>query len=354
MKVTAYINGASCISPQNTTDDNWFFEDIQLPDGDYYSAKEPSYKDHIAPNLLRRMGRAIKMGVTAANLAIKQAEIEKVEGIITGTGLGCFEDSERFLLAILNNDEQFLTPTSFIQSTHNTVGSQIALIMKCHDYNFTYVHRGFSFESAIQDALMHFAEGKQSLLIGGIEEHTPNFVELNRRGKKFKNFIPEESFWNSTTKGIQMSEGAAFFALSNNKTEKTIACISGIQTIYKPKTSDELIVKLNDFLKQHDLNLNDIDVTLLGFSSDVNFDKTLSGILPSIESQSCAAYFKHLCGEYHTASAFATWLATKLISKQLLPEVLKISSKSPNKINKVLIINQYLGINYSFILLNQC
>ena len=31
----------------------------------------------IAPNLLRRMGRAIKMGVAAGNIAIQQAAAEK-------------------------------------------------------------------------------------------------------------------------------------------------------------------------------------------------------------------------------------------------------------------------------------
>ena len=176
----AYINGTGCISPQNSIDSEWFFDAIEPARGDYFDAIEPSYKEFIAPNLLRRMGRAIKMGVAAGNIAIQQADVKKVDAIITGTGLGCFEDSERFLLALLNNEEQFLTPTSFIQSTHNTVGSQIALLMKCHDYNFTYVHRGFSFESAIQDALMLFEEGKETILVGGIEEHTPNFVILNR------------------------------------------------------------------------------------------------------------------------------------------------------------------------------
>ena len=182
----AYINGVGCISPQNTIDENWFFDPITSAKGDYFDALEPSYKEHIAPNLLRRMGRAIKMGVTSANLAIAQAEAKTVDAIITGTGLGCFEDSERFLLALLDNNEQFLTPTSFIQSTHNTVGSQIALIMKCHDYNFTYVHRGFSFESCVLDALMLFDEGKETILVGGVEEHTPNYVILNRRAHKLQ------------------------------------------------------------------------------------------------------------------------------------------------------------------------
>ena len=349
----AYINGTGCISPQNSIDSEWFFDTINPAKGDYFDALEPSYKEFIAPNLLRRMGRAIKMGVAAGNIAIQQAGIEKVDAIITGTGLGCFEDSERFLLAILNNDEQFLTPTSFIQSTHNTVGSQIALIMKCHDYNFTYVHRGFSFESTIQDALMLLEEGKETILVGGVEEHTPNFVILNRRAHKFQE-LSSTPIWKSTTPGIQMSEGTAFFVLNKTKTDKSLASVDGIQTLYKPKSSEEILNKLNSFLKLHNLTLADIDVTLMGFSDDVNFDAKLKEILPSIEKESVAAYYKHLCGEYHTASAFAMWTATKLIEKQKLPKVLAISDKAPAKIKHVLIINQYLGINYSFTLLSQC
>ncbi|MBC7694581.1 MAG: beta-ketoacyl synthase chain length factor [Burkholderiales bacterium] len=350
----AYINGTGCISPQNTIDSDWFFDSINPAKGDYFDAIEPSYKEFIAPNLLRRMGRAIKMGVAAANIAIQQAETQKVDAIITGTGLGCFEDSERFLLAMLNNDEQFLTPTSFIQSTHNTVGSQIALIMKCHDYNFTYVHRGFSFESTLQDALMLFEEGKETILIGGIEEHTPNFIILNRKALKFQEVLTDRPIWKSSTPGIQMSEGTAFFVLNKTKTSKSLASVDGIQTLYKPKTAADILNKLVAFLKLRDLSLSDIDVTLMGFSSDVNFDSKLQELLPAIEEETVAACYKNVCGEYHTASAFAMWVATKIIEKQKLPKVLMISDKEPDSIKNVLIINQYLGINYSFTLLSQC
>lgn len=352
--VKAYINGTGCISPQESINNQWFFDPVNAPAGDYYSAFEPSYKEFIAPNLLRRMGRAIKMGVAGANLAIKQAGVENVDAIITGTGLGCFEDSERFLLAMLNNEEQFLTPTSFIQSTHNTVGSQIALIMKCHDYNFTYVHRGFSFESTLQDALMLFAEGKETILVGGIEEHTPNFVELNRRANKFKQYDPQVPFWKSEKPGIQISEGAAFFVLNKHQTEKSIASVDGIQTLYKPKGSEEILKKLHAFLALHNLSLAQIDVCLMGFSSDVHFDQYLKEMLPAIEKETVAAHFKHLSGEYHTASAFALWVAAKLIEKQELPDVLAISDRKPSQIRHILIINQYLGINYSFTLVSNC
>ena len=352
--VKAYINGTGCISPQNTIDENWFFDPITLAQGDYFNAIEPSYKEHIAPNLLRRMGRAIKMGVTSANLAIAQAEATSVDAIITGTGLGCFEDSERFLLALLDNNEQYLTPTSFIQSTHNTVGSQIALIMKCHDYNFTYVHRGFSFESCVLDALMLFEEGKETILVGGVEEHTPNYVILNRRANKLQPQNNNHTINKSLTNGVQLSEGSSFFLLTKTKSEKSLAAIDGIKTVFKPKTSEDIYEKLMAFLSSYDLTVLDLDVILMGFCGDYHFDKYLNELMIKLQGETAIASFKNLCGEYYTASAFAMWVSTQLIQKQQLPASIIISGSNPKQIKRVLIINQYNGVNYSFMLMSQC
>ena len=58
--------------------------------------------------------------------------------------------------------KNILTPTSFIQSTHNTVGGQIALGLECKGYNFTYVHASISFESALLDAQLQLAMDEAS------------------------------------------------------------------------------------------------------------------------------------------------------------------------------------------------
>ena len=42
--------------------------------------------------------------------------------------------------ALMDNREQMRNPTAFIQSTFNTVGAQLALLLKIHAYNVTYVH----------------------------------------------------------------------------------------------------------------------------------------------------------------------------------------------------------------------
>jgi len=254
---------------------------------------------------------------------------------------------------MIDNDEQFLTPTSFIQSTHNTVGSQIALILKCHEYNFTYVHRGFSFESALTDALMWFDEGKETILVGGIEEFTPIYVDLYRKAGKLKAPDTSQPFWAQASPGCQMGEGAAFFSLSAKPTPLSKAAIAGLSTVYKPKNATEIMGKLQRFLSHHTVSLADIDLVLMGFSGDATHDQHLSELLPQLDSQALA-YYKHLCGEYHTASAFATWLGVKVIEKQSVPSAIRINNKPVSDVKRVLILNQYLGSNYSFILLEQC
>ena len=93
----AYIRGIGNISPQPTFDNGSFLEDIR----EYHTARllavVPDYKNYIQPNQLRRMSRLLKMGVTAAGMCLHDAGVEKPDAIITGTGLGMMEETEKFL-----------------------------------------------------------------------------------------------------------------------------------------------------------------------------------------------------------------------------------------------------------------
>ena len=48
------------------------------------------------------------------------------------------------------------------------------------------------------------------------------------------------------------------------------------------------------------------------------------------------------------------WVATQLIKKQELPQSIVIAGETPKQLKNVLIINQYGGVNYSFMLMSQC
>lgn len=352
-----YINGIGIISPQKTFGTSDFLSEVVEHNSKYLACIEPSYKEFLNPTLARRMARIIKMSIAASTVCFKDAKVEMPDAIMTGTALGCLEDTEKFLWAIIHDDEQFLTPTSFIQSTHNTVSAQIALQLKCMNYNFTYVHKGFSFESAVLDALMTLAEGEaKNILIGGHDEMTDKYYRVcDRIGYwKAEDNVPTMELINSKTNGSIAGEGAAFFVLSKDKSETSYAKLRGIKTIYKPESNQEIETKVNELLAANGLTANDIDVVVYGNNGDARFDKTYTHLQNNLLKNSTSTYFKHLSGEYQTAGSFAMWVAAKIIKTQSIPSAILIGENKAKNIKNVLIYNTFLDTDHSVYLLSQC
>jgi len=354
MKKT-YINGLGCISAQKTFD-TIFLEEAELNENEIVlPLKSPVYKDFIPPVAIRRMAKGVKNGIVASTLALRDAHIENVDAIITGTGMGCIEDSEKFLKAILDNNEQFLTPTSFIQSTHNTVGGQIALGLQCKSYNLTYVNGSVSFDSALLDAKMKIEEEEaSSVLVGGIDESGDYTVSLF----KLAGFLKEEhqspyTVLNSTTKGVVFGEGATFFALENEKKDNTYAEILDIEILNKLDIN-EVENKIISFLDFNNLKISAIDAIVLGYNGDVDSDLYYDELTKSTFVNTPQVYYKHLTGEYDTASAFGLWVGAKIIQTQTIPEIVKINAVENAVYKTILLYNQRNGIDHSFTLITKC
>ena len=136
-----------------------------------------------------------KFKVKVSNPKNKKAalNIESLDGIITGTGWGCLSDTEKFLISILENGERMLNPTSFIQSTSNTIGAQVALLVDEKNYNNTFVHGGTSFEASMLDAMLKLQDDEsKNILVGGIDEMTPTKNHLLGRMGVWRNSSPEK------------------------------------------------------------------------------------------------------------------------------------------------------------------
>jgi len=351
-----FINGMSCISPCTSVQEDWFFENYTSQNGNKLQAIEPDYKEHIPANLSRRMSHVIKMGVTTAQLTLKQSQIQNPDAIVTGTGLGCFEDTDKFLRSIGENNEQMLAPTSFIQSTHNTVAGQIALIIKCHNYNFTYVHQGLSFESALFDGMLKIEEGDaNNILVGGMDELIPATYEMfDRAGHLRSEAEPQNNIGTSTNKGIAMGEGAAFFMLSSEKNSNSICKIKNVELINRVKDVSELENKLDQFLLDSKLKLSDIDLILLGNNGDVDDDIIINQLKTGKLKEESKAFFKHICGEYFTSGAFACWLAAKIIEVQKTPVALNMEPVVQKNYSNILVINHYRNMEYSLMCVSSC
>jgi len=350
-----FINGCGVISAQKTFDNKEFLKEVITYNDRVMPVVNPVYKDFISGGAARRMALGVKMGVVASNLAMKDAQLESVDAIITGTGMGCLIDSEKFLSKLIDNNEEFLTPTSFIQSTHNTVGGQIALGIQCKGYNFTYVHSGVSFESALLDAQLQLSSGEEeNILVGGVDENAPHTLEIHKLIK----FIKEEntdtsSLLQSNTSGAIFGEGAGFFTLSTKEQESSYAEVVAVETL-NTLSKENLEKKATSFLEENGSSIMDVDVIVLGNNGDVDFDGYYNVLSESIFADTQQVYYKHLSGEYNTASSFGFWLGAKILKTESIPEVVKLNQKQTSTLKTILLYNQYRGENHSFTLLKQC
>lgn len=352
-----FINSVGCVSTQNTLDNLQFLNKIATYNSNVIQIIKPDYKDYnIKGASARRMAKGVKMGVVASSIALKEAKIIKPDAIITGTGMGCTIDSEKFLSAIINNNEQFLTPTSFIQSTHNTVGAQIALGLQCNGYNFTYVNGAVSFESSLIDAqLMLDEEEAEYILAGGVDELAEHTTKLYQLINFIKNDTKINTYdiLNSKTKGSVLGEGATFFVLSNQLKKNSYAKL--IDTVIFSSTDISSInEKLINFLALNNKSISDIDVSVLGNNGDILFDEYYHILQNNSLKKTVQVAYKHLCGEHYSASAFGFWAGCKILKHQLIPEELILNDYKTKNISTVLLYNQYQGKNHSFILLEKC
>ena len=115
---------------------------------------------YINPSEARRMTLQTRRIVVAAKRAMKEANITMPDAIVCATQWGCMLQSMRFLQDMMDSNEQQLKPTPFIQSTHNTIASLIAILTGNHGYNSTYSQGHKSFSCALKDIETQIALGQ--------------------------------------------------------------------------------------------------------------------------------------------------------------------------------------------------
>ncbi len=310
---------------------------------------EPDVDTGLSDKYLRRMSRIIRLGWTSAKLCLEDAGGLPPDAIITGSGWGSVQDSEKFLLSIYRNKENLLPPTPFIQSTHNAVGAQIAMLLENYDYNMSYAHVNFAFEHALLDSMMRIRDGSsKKILCGGFDEITQNqFTLIGRLGRWREEAVSNLELLDPVKKGTIAGEGYQFFFLQSEKNERTYAELKGVETIY---TSD-----LKHIAADSQILANEIDWIFVGLNGDEANERVYKDFIRERWPDGVnVAAWKHLTGEYLAASAFGMWAAARAIHEQAVPGVMKIKEERPVKsIRNILIYNHYKGKYHSFALLSQ-
>ncbi len=178
-----YIRSTALISAQPPLSDDWmqealFSEEEKLP------TVEADYSAFISPLEGRRMGKLSKRALAVSLTALQRAGLERPQAIITGTALGSVKDMETVMGALLGGDDSAaaVSPTAFMQSTHNTLSSLIAIKTSTHGYNCTWSQESLSFETALCDALTRLRLGRmENVLVGAFDELSENVYAMQRR-----------------------------------------------------------------------------------------------------------------------------------------------------------------------------
>lgn len=350
---TIYIVGIGSISAQGF-DEGSLLNDLQPLQQTLFLLKEPNYSEYIEGNNIRRMGKLMKASLVAAKRCIADAHAQP-DAIITGTGLGCMEDTVKFLNSVIEGEGGVLSPTAFIHSTHNTIGSQIAIAVKCMGYNSTYVHRGLSFEQALFDGILQLITNDthtNQVMVGGVDDMVPVVFDVLKEFDFWKKDTISQSISESNTIGSLAGEGMNFFMLSNQLSPRAYARFLGIKMIYKPESTKAVAECLYYFLLENRLSPNSIDLILLGNNGDINYQNYYQEVLATFPEVPAIGYYKHLCGEYFTASAFGLVMASLMLKNQNVPAAICSNYNAAKPLKYVLLYNQSLGAHHSFCLLS--
>ncbi len=351
----AYLNSIALISPQQTFDGSFLEHPLHHSPEPFLMSIEPSYKEFINPVQLRRMSRILKMGLGASRICMNNLPATKVDAIVVGTGLACISDLEKFLLSVLNENEQMLSPIPFINSSHNTVAAQISMMMQVKGYNNTYCHRGSSFEYALQDALMLLAEREaSSVLVGGIDEYSRHYFNLFGLLDIWRKEPVDslELFKSPCSPGTIAGEGAGFFILQKEPSKETYAELTAVHSFLEPESTSEVESVISAFLAKHELSIEDIGIMILGKNGDCITDPVYSDMEKDFISRNTEiVYYKHLCGEYMTSTSFALWLAANILKRKEIPSAVSFRKGKNQSFKNILIYNHYRNINHSLILL---
>ncbi len=353
MMKPVYISSASAISPQQNFESDGFLKDVKTSDDGMLFISEPNYRKYINPVAIRRMSKLLKMGISTGMNALEKAGVEKPDAIITGTGRGSMADMEQFLTSMIDLKEEALTPTSFIQSTYNSVNGWLALQTKSNGYNQTYVHRGTSLELALLDAqmMLNETEEKQHILAGCFDEITPDYVKVKGKIGYWKEPSPNSAdlYKNSNSSGTIAGEGSAFFTLSNDNTN-ALCTLESVNTL-QDASNKEILAAIHDTLQSSGISISDIDVVLMGMNGDVSQQPTYSEVEKHLSPNTSTSAFKHLCGEYDTSSGFALWAAVNMLANNHIPQALLQHTGTHEDIENVLIVNHYILNSTSIMLL---
>jgi 3-oxoacyl-(acyl-carrier-protein) synthase len=336
-----YLLSAAHISAQQPLSEEWMCNPVFYQE-EKVNAIDLNFKEYLSPNVARRIGKLLKRALVCARVAMERANIEMPDAIITATGLGCIENTEFFLDAMVRDGETLLNPTPFMQSTHNTIGSSIALDIKCHGYNTHYSQKYASFDCGLQDAFLQLQkENIHNVLLNAHDEHSPIFDTI----------LQHLNCWHFKNGGFK-GEVALSMMLTNQPNSKIWCGIEDMMSCYKPSVS-YLQTEIQQLLNRNQLNINDIDAIFVGVNGNEENDRVYFDHAEQLFSDLPLVHYKHLFGEHFTVSGMGFYVAATCLQQGKIPDHLLLSKeKQVTRVKRILFYNHSENKEHTILLMS--
>ena len=299
-----YIQAAEQISIQTPLSEEWMEQPIVYHEP-FVKAVNPAFREYIAPNEARRMGNIMKRAIVTSLKVLKETGINHPDAIITGTSIGSLNYTEKFLDDLVENGEESLSPTYFMQTTHNTVSSTISIFTATHSYNTTYSHGGISFELALKDAWMQLNLGQISnALVGGHDEMVESYYELLRK----TGYVGVEGM-------VPCGECAMSMMLNKQVSPDNLCELAGV-SVFRTKSVQNIRKQLEALVENANIKVETIQTVMTGVNGNPENDRLYQPMLDELFPQAEHLQYKQLFGENYTVSALGLYAAAHLMKKQ--------------------------------------
>lgn len=349
--MSVYIDKAAQISIQQPLSNEWFTNPLS-PAGRLCKFVRPDFKQYLSPAVSRRMGTALKCTLSSALACVPEEKRSLLDGILTGTGLGSIENTENFLLAMLEGEDG-LSPSNFMQSTHNTLGSQVAIAFNCHGYNITYAHRGTSFDSALMNAVIKFRLNEfKSALVNGVDEMTEKYFQLfDQIGYWKDRDVTIEDVRKATSPGTFAGENSVSLLLTDQPSDQPLCELCDTQLLYRP-SDQRLKACVEKMSLEH--NVSRIDAVVVGNNGDKENDEEYRRLVQLLAPDATQIIYKHLFGESFTMSGIGVYVGATCLKEKSVPSHITIDNKALENPQTILVLNHFKQLDYSITLLKSC
>lgn len=292
----------------------------------YACEKQPA-AGIVPAGALRRLGRAQQMAIAASHRALGAAALDETArgrvAVCVGTGLGELGNTYAFLENMIRNNEQQPKPAAFINSVHNAIAGQLAILLGCKGENHTFLNESCSFESALWQGIHLIRRGRaQHVLVCGVDELNGYMIGAERGLGIIRSTdapISPLAVDDQAESGTLPGEGAAAFVLAAeeaaDRRHPTIATWS--RPIPHKLAMENPFPSILESIGQTENGIEDIDFVIFNADGDATHDAHYTLARHAIDTHRgrpvAFGVFKHRIGDFHASSAIGAELGVEII-----------------------------------------